>query len=115
MRILVFDSNVVFSKTVGKAIGDHVPSAIVDYARNPSVLKDRVASEHFDIILADISTTRDTEEALSLLRMAREKGATVFVWACLDHPTDNLASFTALAKPKSSSELEKVVDDLVTV
>jgi DNA-binding NarL/FixJ family response regulator len=80
MRILIFDSNRVFARCIGRLLERHLRHPVVDYAYDPAVLRQRLADDVFDLVLADIETT-DTDAATDALRGV---GSPVVLWSFID-------------------------------
>lgn len=80
MNVLVFDSNVVYAKQVACTMGEHLKDAAVYLAHNTAVLQHRLSQRHYDLVVADISSTMDCEVAAGMLKEA-SKDTPIVVWS----------------------------------
>jgi hypothetical protein len=80
MRFLIFDSNVVYAKKVAQLLRDRVLEADVELAHNLSVLNHRLGGPAYDLVIADVDTTLDTDLATAELNRASER-MPVIIWS----------------------------------
>jgi DNA-binding NarL/FixJ family response regulator len=82
MRFLIFDSNVVYAKKVANLLRERVLEADVELAHNLSVLTHRLGGLAYDLVIADVDTTMDTELAIAELNRAAER-MPVIIWSAI--------------------------------
>ena len=115
MRVLIYDSNLVFARRVSSVIHEHVHNAEVDIAHNVPVLKRRLEENKYDIVLADVDVSVDGVLAKPYLQEARAAGTSVLLWTFLEREDRELVTETACSfkKPVSVFELNQAVETLV--
>jgi DNA-binding NtrC family response regulator len=87
MRFLIFDSNVVYAKRVANLLCDRVLGAEVELAHNLPVLQRRLEGEPYDLVIADVDTTMDTELAVLELNRAAAR-MPVIIWSAIRNGED---------------------------
>lgn len=105
MRILVVDSNLVFARRIKEFLQKNVIDCEADIAQNVHILKRRVANKKYDLILADIIATVDTDllqETLESINIPK------IVWSVLCDKS--MSSFEKIfSKPINERELNNFV------
>jgi CheY-like chemotaxis protein len=105
MRFLIFDSNVVYAKKVANLLRDRVLDAEVELAHNLPVLRHRLEGQIYDLVIADVDTTMDTELATIELNRAAET-MPVIIWSAVRGNGDEVGT-RILQKCKATQVLRK--------
>jgi len=82
MRFLVFDSNLVYAKRVVELLELYVKDVEVEVAHNIPVLRHRLAGNTYDLVIADVDTAVDTEQAQEILGKAAER-MPIILWSAV--------------------------------
>jgi hypothetical protein len=111
MRILIFDTNVVFAHWVGKILQTHLKSVELAYAHDQFVLLRRLEDKAgYDLVLADVEATHDSQDVLATLH---QSGAEVVLWSnlksCPVHAFDG-KKIGCLLKPESAAGVALMAD-----
>lgn len=85
MRFLVFDSNVVFAKRVAELLRQYVKGVDVELAHNTAVLSHRIDERTYDLVIADVDTALDIDQAQSVLGKAAER-MPIILWSAVRGP-----------------------------
>lgn len=80
LKLLIVDSNAVLAKRIASKIENHLHNVNIDYARNPMILKARLHSKYYDLILADILSMSDPIFTRTLLDSV---SCPVIIWSVL--------------------------------
>lgn len=108
LRVLIFDTNVVFARQAGAWLVDLLgPAVTVEYAQNGSTLLRRMRDNVYDCVLADPITAFDSEEVESILHEYK-KTAAIIVWSFMNPASghNNKVEFqTMVQKPGGTAEL----------
>jgi len=81
IRVLIVDSNQILAKQFGSKLTDHLKDVEINYAKNPIILKDRLNSNNYDVIFADVYSMNDPYFTQKLLDKVH---STVIIWSTLD-------------------------------
>ncbi len=85
MRFLVFDSNVVYAKRVAELLRQYVKGVEVEMAHNTAVLSHRLDGRCYDLVIADVDTALDTDQAQDVLGKASER-MPIIIWSSVHGP-----------------------------
>ena len=80
MRILVVDSNVTFARKVSDFLSSKLSHADVDIASNVYIVRRRIRENTYDLIIADVVTTLDSDSIVEALGKSQ---APKLVWSML--------------------------------
>jgi DNA-binding response OmpR family regulator len=105
VSILIVDTNRVFAKSVKEVLERNVTNAKAHIATNLWEVKRRLDENIYDLILADLSVTMDSDE---ILEEFKKKDVTVVQWSALQVSRDS----KLLRKPLTSTQLKDLVHSL---
>jgi len=110
MRILVFDANISFAREAMNFIEDKVSGAKAEMASNIFILRERLQSGEWDVILADVAAAMDMEGVLKELDKA---DCPVIVWSTLNDTLaqrkDVFHKFQLINKPKTTEQFDRAM------
>jgi len=115
MRVLIVDTNRVFARQICRVLRQHGRGIETDMVDNVHVLRDRLKSNEYDLIIADVMTALNPDDlAAELDKLCTLK----LVWSVtptfaeLKHRLAGALS-RILPKPVSTEELEKVLEPVL--
>jgi len=103
--VLVVDTNKVFAKAVKEILETNLINAKAHVATNVWEIKRRISKYKYDLVLADLSVTLDSED---IMKEFRDEDVTVIQWSALNVSSDN----NLLYKPNDVKQLESLVREL---
>jgi CheY-like chemotaxis protein len=105
VSILIVDTNRVFAKSVKEVLEKNVLNAKAHVATNIWEVKRRLEENTYDLILADLSVTMDSDE---ILEEFKKKDITVVQWSAIQVSSDS----KLWKKPLTSTQLKDLVQSL---